>query len=170
MNAPPSTQAAGLEAVFQQLRPDLVRRARSMGASDDAEDVVQDVWLKLQTATSPVSNPRAYLFRIVYTAVLDRRRGQRRTARRETDWLDGVQSGETVAPEAERAVIARETLQAVETRLQDLGDPAAAIFRLHRIEGRTQRRIADDLGMGLSTVEKHLRRAYAALLDIGDGQ
>ena len=62
--------------------------------------------------------------------------------------------------------MARETLAAVEARLDALGDPAALIFRRHRVDGLTQRRIADELRMGLSTVEKHLRRAYAAILGL----
>jgi RNA polymerase sigma factor (sigma-70 family) len=166
MSPPPSTQAAGLEAVFRALRPELERRARAMGAADDAEDVLQDVWIRLQTSShGPIANPRAYLLRMVYTSVLDRRRGRLRTSAREAAWVRDA--GSAVDPatgaEAERVLIARETLAAVEARLEALGDPAAMIFRRHRIDGHTQRRIAEDLRMGLSTVEKHLRRAYAAL-------
>jgi len=168
---PPPPTAAGLEAVFLDLRPALVRRARAMGVADDAEDVVQDVWLRLRSTTAPVGNPQAYLFRMVYTAVLDRRRGARRAAARDGAWIVHAAPddlGEAAPPDAERSLIARETLAAVEARLEALGDPAAAIFRRHRIGGETQRRIAEDLGMGLSTVEKHLRRAYAALLGLED--
>ena len=66
---------AGLEAVFTGMRPALVRRAQAMGAGGDAEDVVQDVWLKIRNAEGPIGNPAAYLMRMVYTATLDRRRG-----------------------------------------------------------------------------------------------
>lgn len=167
MSPPPSTQAAGLEAVFQALRPDLERRARAMGAGDDAEDVLQDVWIRLQASRGPIANPRAYLFRMVYTGVLDRRRGRLRTSTREAAWVrDERDVDPSTVAEAERAVIARETLAAVQARLEALGDPAALIFRRHRIDGQTQRRIAEDLRMGLSTVEKHLRRAYAAILGL----
>jgi RNA polymerase sigma factor (sigma-70 family) len=167
MSPPPLTQAAGLEAVFRALRPELERRARAMGAVDDAEDVLQDVWIRLQTSRGPIANPRAYLFRMVYTGVLDRRRGRLRTSAREAAWVrDGGDVDPSTDAEAERVLIARETLAAVESRLEALGDPAALIFRRHRIDGHTQRRIADDLRMGLSTVEKHLRRAYAAILGL----
>lgn len=160
--------AGGLEAVFNEMRPALVRRAQAMGAGGDAEDVVQDVWLKLQSADGPVASPHAYLLRMVYTAVLDRKRGARRAAARDAEWSspanlprDGIASAE-----AERRLMAVQLLAKVEARLSDLGDPAAAIFRRHRIDGLTQRRIAEEFGMGLSTVEKHLRRAYAAILDL----
>lgn len=169
MSRPLTPQADGLEAVFLEMRPALVRRARAMGAGDDAEDVVQDVWLRLHTSEGPIANPPAYLFRMVYTAVLDRRRGARRAAARDGAW--NAAGGEfeperSVPADAERGLIAREGLAAVEARLEALGDPAAAIFRRHRLGGETQRAIAETLGMGLSTVEKHLRRAYAAILGL----
>lgn len=168
MNASPDIPAAGLAAIFAEMRPVLIRRALAMGAGGDAEDVVQDVWMKLGAADGPIASPHAYLLRMVYTAVLDRRRGARRAAARDAAWSipanlpdDGV-----VPAEAERRLIAAQTLAAVEARLTALGDPAAAIFRRHRIDGVTQRRIATEFDMGLSTVEKHLRKAYAAILDL----
>lgn len=168
MEASPDSSAAGLAAVFADMRPALIRRAAAMGAGGDAEDVVQDVWLKIRNAEGPVANPQAYLLRAVYTAVLDRRRGLRRAAARDAAWStpanlpeDGVQPAD-----AERRLIAAQTLAIVEARLTAIGDPAAAIFRRHRIDGVTQRRLAEEFGMGLSTVEKHLRKVYAALLDL----
>ncbi|WP_396594379.1 sigma-70 family RNA polymerase sigma factor [Brevundimonas sp. R86498] len=172
MNASVNSPAAGLEAIFTEMRPALVRRAAAMGAAGDAEDVVQDVWLKLRGVDAPVASPHAYLLRMVYTAVLDRRRGTRRAAARDAAWStpanlpdDGIEPAD-----AERRLIALQTLQAVESRLTALGDPAAAIFRRHRIDGVTQRKLAEEFGMGLSTIEKHLRRAYAVLLDLQEGQ
>jgi RNA polymerase sigma-70 factor (ECF subfamily) len=170
MTTSPSATPSGLEAVFLENRPALLSRARGLGAGDDAEDVLQDVWIRLRSGTGPIVNPRAYLFRMVYTAVLDRRRGARRSAERENAWLDQDEpvAREAAAPEAERRLVARQALEVIAARLDALGDPAALIFRRHRIGGETQRRIAEDLGMGLSTVEKHLRRAYAVVLDVED--
>ncbi len=166
----PSPFPAGLAAVFADMRPALIRRAAAMGAGGDAEDVIQDVWLKIGAVTGPVANPQAYLLRMVYTAVLDRRRGLRRAAAREAEWSGpaGAEAGSSGAAEAERRLIALQTLRAVEARLDALGDPAAAIFRRHRIDGAPQKAIAQEFGMGLSTVEKHLRRAYAVLLDLAE--
>lgn len=168
MTTAPDIPAAGLEAVFSEMRPALIRRALAMGAAGEAEDVVQDVWLKIRTADGPIANPHAYLLRMVYTAALDRRRGARRAAARDAAWASPANLVEdAVHPaDAERRLIAVQTLQAVEARLSALGDPAAAIFRRHRIDGLTQKGIAAEFGMGLSTVEKHLRRAYAVLLDL----
>ena len=171
MTASPDS-SAGLQAIFAEMRPALVRRASAMGAGGDAEDVVQDVWLKLSSVDAPVASPHAYLLRMVYTAVLDRRRGLRRAAARDAVWQSPANLAEdAVEPaDAERRLIAVQTLRAVEARLSELGDPAAAIFRRHRIDGVTQRKLADEFGMGLSTIEKHLRRAYSVLLDLQEDQ
>lgn len=171
MQPPHPAEAAGLEAVFLEIRPELLRRARAMGAAADADDVLQDVWLRLRSSQGPIGHPRSYLFRMVYTAVLDRRRAERRAAARDGAWTSVHQPAEdpaAVAAEAQRGLIARQTLAAVQARIDGLGEPASSIFRRHRIGGETQRRIAEDLGMGLSTVEKHLRRAYAAILGLED--
>uniref|UniRef100_UPI0025C5D34D sigma factor n=1 Tax=Brevundimonas sp. TaxID=1871086 RepID=UPI0025C5D34D len=119
MNASPDIPAAGLEAVFTEMRPALIRRASAMGAGGDAEDVVQDVWLKIGNADGPVANPQAYLLRMVYTAVLDRRRGARRTAARDAAWASPANLPEdAVEPaDAERRLIAVQALAAVEARL-----------------------------------------------------
>lgn len=172
MTAPPDSPASGLEAIFAEMRPALVRRAAAMGAGGDAEDVVQDVWLKLAGVEAPVASPHAYLLRMVYTAVLDRRRGLRRAAARDAVWQSPANLAEDTVEtaDAERRLIAVQTLEAVEARLIALGDPATAIFRRHRIDGVTQKKLAEEFGMGLSTIEKHLRRAYAALLDLQEGQ
>lgn len=168
MNASPLSPANGLQAVFAAMRPALVRRALGLGAGADAEDVVQDIWLKLGAADGPIGNPHAYLLRMVYTTVLDRRRGARRSAARDAAWANPANQpdDDVEVADAERRLIALQTLRAVERRLSSLGDPAATIFRRHRVDGLTQRQIADEFGMGLSTVEKHLRRAYAAILDL----
>ncbi|WP_138921377.1 sigma factor-like helix-turn-helix DNA-binding protein, partial [Novosphingobium pentaromativorans] len=47
-----------------------------------------------------------------------------------------------------------------------LPDRTAWIFRQYRIEGQSQRDIAHELGISLSAVEKHLQRAYKAVLSL----
>lgn len=163
MNRPPERIVGGLERIFLEMRPKLLGRARAMGAGEDAEDLLQEVWMRLGAVEGPIANPEAYLHRMVYRAALDRNRGLKRAGARDGAWHD---LGEGVQPDAERNLIIRQTLAAVEDRLNALGEPAASIFRRHRLAGQTQRRIAEELGMGLSTVEKHLRRAYAAILDV----
>jgi RNA polymerase sigma-70 factor (ECF subfamily) len=95
--------------------------------------------------------------------MLDRLRAERRQARREQEWTDGT---ETVELSAERKLIARRELEQADAALQALGDRTAAIFRRFRIDGASQRRIAEEQGISLSAVEKHLQKAYRALIEL----
>ena len=100
--------------------------------------------------------------------MLDRYRSARQTAQREQAWSDAGTTvpGRSDAPGEDRALIAREEMGLVEQTLTALGPRAAAIFRMHRIDGVAQRDIAASMAVSLSTVESDLRRAYAALIDL----
>jgi RNA polymerase sigma-70 factor, ECF subfamily len=84
-------------AVFDPLRPSLVRVAyRMLGSVADAEDVVQDAFLRWREVDrAAVAEPRAYLARVVSRLCLDRMKSAR--AQRETyvgTWLPEPVVGE----------------------------------------------------------------------------
>ena len=85
-----STSGEDAAAVFDPLRPRLVRVAyRMLGSVADAEDVVQDAFLRwLGADRDAVAEPEAYLRRVVSRLCLDQLKSARR--RRETylgPWL-----------------------------------------------------------------------------------
>jgi RNA polymerase sigma-70 factor (ECF subfamily) len=155
----------GLFGILIELRPALLRYVMLRGASaDEAEDILQEVYLKLSTGeVGPVAEPRAYLYRMANNHFLDHRREAGRRARREEDWVD-AQGGEArerdEQPSAEARLIAREQLAILQRVLDRLPDRTRTIFRRFRIDGEPQRQIAADLGISVSAVEKHLTRAY----------
>jgi RNA polymerase sigma-70 factor (ECF subfamily) len=95
--------------------------------------------------------------------MIDRYRSARQAERREHAWSEANDGTASDAPSVERHLIGREHAQLVADVLAGLGERAAAIFRRHRIEQVPQRRVAEEFGVSLSTVESDLRRAYAAL-------
>jgi len=105
----------------------------------------------------------SYLYRMLHNLVIDRRRSSRRLLHRDTQWAEARDAG-AAQPDSERRLLAIEEVRTIHAAIDALGEPTATIFRRHRLQGQTQRAIAGELSMGLSTVEKHLRRAYAALL------
>ena len=161
---------SGLEEIFLAHRAQLLRFLKARGAGDAAEDLVQEVWLKVAAAeTGPVAQPLPYLYRIANNLMLDRVRAQARSARRDHEWHDIRDAGEdaaSLAPSGERVLLAREELARVEQEIASLGDRVATVFRRYRLEGETQRQIAADLGISLSAVEKDLQRAYRLLIEI----
>jgi len=95
--------------------------------------------------------------------MLDRRRAAVRRRLREENYQESV--GETdETPNAEHVLLARERLRRIDQVLATLGPRTDHIFRRHRVEGIPQRDIAAELGITLSAVEKHLQKAYRAVV------
>ncbi|WP_347304118.1 RNA polymerase sigma factor [Croceibacterium sp. TMG7-5b_MA50] len=167
-DTPPSS---GLQAAFLQHRAQLLRFVAARGAGDEAEDVLQDVWLRIAaTQSGPVASPLAYLYRAANTVLIDRYRARRQAVSRDRAWSDTQGAGDplvSAAPSAERTVLGRNLMAAVEALLADLHPPrVSAIFRRHRVDGIAQRQIAAEFGVSLSTVESDLRIAYRALAEL----
>jgi RNA polymerase sigma-70 factor (ECF subfamily) len=162
--------STGLEAVFLANRERLRRFLVARGAGDAAEDLLQEVWVKIATRSSgPIASPISYLFRTADLLMIDRYRSARQAERRERDWgeaQDGTLPGVSDAPSAERHLIGREQTRLVAETLAALGPRVEAIFRRHRVDGVPQRQLAQEFGVSLSTVESDLRRAYAALAQL----
>lgn len=162
--------SSGLEAVFLANRDTLLRFIRSLGAGDAAEDLLHELWVRIQTApTGPIASPLSYLYRMANNLMLDRHRALRQADKRDRDWTEatgGPSLDRSEEPSAERVVIAREQAALAETALQSVGDRAARIFRRHRIDGVEQRAVAAEFGVSLSTVEGDLRKAYRAMIDM----
>lgn len=151
----------GLKAVFLAERPMLLRLlVARLGNREDAEDALQDIWVKLdqQEVRTPVAQPAAYLYRIASNLAADRRISAARAGARETAWLD-VQPGADEQPDAERGLLARERLAQIEKTLAGMPDRMRTALRMYRVEEQPQKDIAVHLGMTVSGVEKLLRRA-----------
>ncbi len=152
-------------------RPDLVRfftlRLRSAAA---AEDVVQDIFVRL-AALDPrtvIHNPVGYLYRLGSNLMLDRLRGDRRTAVRDAAWRDSNRAlvgAEEVAdePGAEQVVAARQRLDAVIATLRELPAQTQRVFRMHKFDGLSHPEVALALGISRSAVEKHVMAALKLL-------
>jgi RNA polymerase sigma-70 factor (ECF subfamily) len=166
---PAAASNDGLKQVYLLHRPGLLRFLRARGAGEEADDLLQDMWLKLSSAsTGPVNDPLAYLYRAANNLMLDRRRSAARQAKREQEY-SGVIPGSDPPddrPDGERVLVAREELHAAEAALASLGERTGTIFRRFRLKGQSQREIAGELGISLSAVEKHLQKAYRSLLEL----
>ena len=162
-----SSSSAGLEAALLAHRDRLLRFLAARGAGDAAEDVLQELWLKIAAGkTGPVASPLSYLFRAADTLMIDRYRSARQAERREHAWSeahDGPVRGVSDSPSVERRLIGLEHARLVSETLSGLGERPSGIFRRHRIDQVPQRQVAEEFGVSLSTVESDLRRAYAAL-------
>lgn len=160
----------GLRAVFLANRQALLRFLVARGAGEDAEDLLQDLWLRVsKAATGPIAAPMSYLYRSANAVMIDRFRSARQRQMREREWAEtrsGPVSELSESPSADRIVAARQSAALVVEALDALPARASAIFRRHRIDEITQRQIAEELGISVSTVEGDLRQAYRALAEL----
>ena len=160
----------GLEALFLESRASLLRFLRARGAGDGAEDILQELWIKASAgASEPISDPLAYLYRMANNLIVDRHRSEVRRTKREQAWDESGSWSEATLIEGtggHRVLSAREGLRAAESRLAGLGERTETIFRRFRLEGVAQSQIAAEMGISLSAVEKHLQKAYRALIEL----
>jgi RNA polymerase sigma-70 factor (ECF subfamily) len=160
--------ATGLEAVYLENRDALLRFLRAHGAGDSAEDLLNELWLRLRDARpGPLAQPLAYLYRAANNLMLDRYRSERQAAIRARDWSDATGTthpGRSDAPAGDRMLAARQELDRAQTALAALGPRVEQIFRRHRLDGVPQRALAAEFGVSLSTVEADLRKATATMI------
>jgi RNA polymerase sigma-70 factor (ECF subfamily) len=136
---------------FEQNRASLLAVAyRILGHHADAEDVLQDAWLRWHQAdTSAVANPRAYLHRLVTHQAIDQRRRTR--ARREDD----VSPPEpTVAAQDAEAVST-----ALRVLLETLDPVERVVFLLHEVFGFSHAEVAPIVGRTERAVRQLAYRA-----------
>jgi RNA polymerase sigma-70 factor (ECF subfamily) len=151
--------------VFEAHRPVLLGVAyRMLGRVADAEDVVQDAWLRWSGADhADVREPRGYLVRITTRLAIDRLRQIK--SRGETyvgPWLPEpyvTDFGATVPDTAERAVLADSVSLAVLVVLESLSPLERAVFVLREAFGFPYADIAAVLDRGEPAVRQLAGRA-----------
>jgi RNA polymerase sigma-70 factor (ECF subfamily) len=151
--------------VFEAHRPVLMGVAyRMLGRVADAEDVVQEAWLRWSAADrTEVREPRAYLVRVTTRLAIDRLRQVK--ARGEAyvgPWLPEpyvTDFGDTVPDTAERAVLADSVSLAVLVVLESLSPLERAVFVLREAFGYPYADIATMLDRGEPAVRQLAARA-----------
>ncbi|MFJ2027322.1 RNA polymerase sigma factor SigJ [Streptomyces sp. NPDC087897] len=154
--------ADAVTELFEEHRPVLTGVAyRMLGRVADAEDVVQEAWLRWSAAArEDVREPRAYLVRITTRLAVDRLRHL--ASRRESypgPWLPEplvTDFGPAVPDTAERAVLADSVSVAVLVVLESLSPLERAVFVLR-----------EAFGFPYSDIAAALDRTEAAVRQLG---
>jgi RNA polymerase sigma-70 factor (ECF subfamily) len=130
-----------------------------LGSASDAEDVVQEAWLRWANVDhSTVRDPRAYLVRVVTRQALNRLRTL--TRRREDyvgEWLpEPLLTSPDVAEDVE---LAESVSIAMLTVLETLGPTERAVFVLREVFDMPYDEIAEAIGKSPATVRQVAHRA-----------
>ncbi len=133
------------------------------GSPATAEDVVQDVFLKLwkdRTSLRDVESFGSYLFRMAQNHAIN---GFRKMAR-EVDMLKEMNTGDLPAHSTPQTHIAlKETREILHRAIQQLPPRQKAIYLLSREEGVKHEEIARRLRITTGTVKNHMIQALRTL-------
>ena len=168
-DGPESTPAQDLTAVFEEHNRHIFQAAyRVTGNAQDAEDVLQTVFLRLArrgAAHGLRENPGGYLHRSAVNAALDVVRSRKSARATALDDVEAVLSDNDPSRDPERRQDGTEILEHVRAALGRLNPRTAEVFALRYLEGYGNHEIADMLGTSRSTIAVMLHRARHKLKD-----
>lgn len=151
-----------LDTYAPSLRRYFCRRVRNA----EVEDLVQDVFLRMQTQVEnpPIEHLDRYLFRVAASVLSDR---ARRVAVRHLSAHEPLEECHHPAEKRtpERVLLDRETLGRTVAAIDELPKRTRDILLLHRFEEMTYGSIAKQFGLSISAVEKHVMKALKYLRD-----
>jgi RNA polymerase sigma-70 factor (ECF subfamily) len=140
-----------------------------LGNSEDAEDVTQEVLLRLWRNWRKLngSDPLGWLMRVTKNACVDvaRKRRSYRAVVSEGDCEDVLAGAVDGRPDPRSALERSDLRGRVERALGRLDEPYRSIVILREIQGMTYAEISESLEMPMNTVKVYLHRGRRMLRD-----
>ncbi|MEW5702356.1 MAG: sigma-70 family RNA polymerase sigma factor [Candidatus Zixiibacteriota bacterium] len=141
----------------------------SLGSREEAEDVTQEVLVRLWQHWPTLSDGHTvpWLIRVARNACLDvHRRRQTRTAFAANHSDDCPVNPSPVADDPDAILERQEFRKQVETALHEIEEPYRSIVILREIETLSYAEIADALALPLNTVKVYLHRGRRRLREL----
>jgi RNA polymerase sigma factor (sigma-70 family) len=131
---------------------------RFFSRAQDLEDIAQEAYLRAveaERAGEPVRSPKAFLFRIAKNAALNE---LTRKSRLLTDYIEDSAAQDVIDKGAstEEQVMGQEKLAMFCRAVASLPAQCRRAFLMRKVYGLSHKDIAEQLGISLSTVEKHV--------------
>ena len=166
---------ADFDAIHGEFRPKILRYLRGLVGPDEAEDLCQIVFLKVDGGLKDFrgqSSLATWIYRIATHTAIDRLRkgpaeraaatcGAESDAAREGATAD-IEGG-AAEPSAETALIRSEMSECIEEFVDELPELYRPVLALSDLEGFKNREIAEILGLSVNTVKIRLHRARREL-------
>jgi RNA polymerase sigma factor (sigma-70 family) len=139
---------------------------RNCRHEDDILDLRQDVYQQILTAARAVrpQHPKAYLFAIARNLLINRAKREKIVSFEYVADLEALTIDLDVS-RSERGLEARDELRRAIAGLDCLPARCREVVRLRKVEGYSTRQVADELGIGIDTVEKQMTLGMRALVD-----
>lgn len=153
------------DEVYREFQPKIQRFLCRLVGRDEAEDLTQEVFLKISLALPEFrgdSSLSTWVYRIASNGALDRRRS--RTSRGSVEVpLTSEQSPPDRSPDGEHRVFRQEMRQCLDQFIEKLPPNYRSAFVLSEYEELTNPEIAAALGISLDTVKIRMHRARQLL-------
>ncbi|WP_165913359.1 MULTISPECIES: RNA polymerase sigma factor [unclassified Novosphingobium] len=154
-----------IEKLFRDERRGILRYlSKRVDGQDDAQDVLQEAFMRLVLAKPAALNerPEAYLQRVVQNVVIDRFRRSRNQPVTGPLW-DDDDVAISVAPQQGWALEAEDAMEKYRRVLGDLPPRTREIFELNRVDALTYHEIAARYGVTVKAIEYHMSKALQHL-------
>jgi RNA polymerase sigma-70 factor (ECF subfamily) len=149
------------ETIWTSFREPLRRYVeRRLAEPADAEDVLQDVFLKIHANLGDLRDEERlvpWLYRIARNAVIDRYRRR--------DPAEPLPEGLEVPAEIEEPEASRAVAACLGDMIRDLEEPYREALLLSELEGLPQRAVAERLGLSYSGAKSRIQRGRGMLRD-----
>jgi RNA polymerase sigma-70 factor (ECF subfamily) len=149
----------GLSAVFLAQQFSLKRFiARFFSSPQDIEDVAQEAYLRAfnaEKAGEEVRSPKAFLFRIAKNVALNELASKSRLL---TDYIEDSTAQDVIdkGSSTEEQAIGHEKLAMFCRAVASLPVQCRRTFLMRKVYGLSHKEISEQLGISISTVEKHV--------------
>jgi RNA polymerase sigma-70 factor (ECF subfamily) len=171
--ATPSREQRETTRLFALFRDPVYRYFRRvLGSREEAEDLTQEVFLRLYRTLQQgqdIENARGWIFRVAHNLAVNE--GKRESRPDLSDSALGIDRAdlatEDSSPSAEQKLLDDERRRRVRTKLGQLSPRQRQCLEL-RAEGLRYREIADALGIRIPTVVTFLTRALRKIAEEGD--
>ena len=169
-----NTQRDKLIALYVEQRTGLLRFLCARVRNPElAEDILQDLYLKLARTNLPedIGNPSGFLFRMASNLSLDHIRKAKRGRDRDQAWVDtySEKSGSQYKadlPDPDAALTSKQRLATLRSHLENLSPKAREAFIRHKFDGQSYQQVADEMGISIGTVGKHIGKALKHIMEL----
>jgi RNA polymerase sigma-70 factor (ECF subfamily) len=155
----PATRGAWQE-LRAKIRPFIARRIANPA---DVDDVVQEVFLRMQRGLSALRDEQRFgpwVYQVARSAIADHRR---LTAKHRVADTDATPEGNSTEVEEDDSAVERDVATYIAPFVAMLASPYREALTLTELEGLTQKQAADMLGISLSGAKSRVQRGRVQL-------
>ena len=145
------------EAFVEQQRPLRAFISRFIRGPQDIDDIAQETFVRafLAEQKGEIQHPKAYIYRVARNLAfetLSKKSTQLTSYIEDSCDLALLQSGEDI----EVATIVKEKFDRVKVAIAEMPPQCQRVFIMHKVYGFKYKEISQQLGISVSTVEKHM--------------